>query len=153
MVLVVLVLVRRAGRRRHMGVVAVNVGAERGRNDAGGDRLLGEPIGEMAAVTDVDLQAAIERGLDHRMHLALAIDEAAGMARERMRQHVALAQQRDHALQNRIDVLAVGAAFRQAPELAEMHIDRQIGAACRSRPPFRSRECPSARSRRSRHGP
>ena len=83
----------------------------------------------MAAVTDVDLQAAIERGLNHGMHFALAVDEAAGMARERMRQHVALAQQGDHALQDRIDVFAVGAAFGQAPELTEMHIDRQIGAA------------------------
>ena len=129
MILVVLMLVGRAGRRRHMGVVAVNVGAERGRNNAGGKGLFGETIGEMAAVTDVDLQAAIERRLNHGMHFTLAVDEASGMARERMRQHVALSQQRDHALQDRIDVFAVGAAFRQAPELTEVHIDRQVCAA------------------------
>src|SRR5438093_5014673 len=57
MIFVVLMLVGRAGGRRHMGVVTVNVSAKCGRNNAGGERLLGETIGEMAAVTDVDLQA------------------------------------------------------------------------------------------------
>src|ERR1700742_2909220 len=81
----------------------------------------------MAAMADVDLQSLVERSLDHRVHLALAIDETAGVARERMGKDIAVAQQRDHALQDGVDVLTVGAAFRQAPELAEMHIDRQIG--------------------------
>ena len=67
----------------------MNVRAERGGNNASGDRLLGETIGEVTAVTDVDLQAAIERGLNHRMNFTLTVDEAAGMACERMRQHVA----------------------------------------------------------------
>ena len=34
-----------------------------------------------------------------------------------------------HPLQNRIDIFAVGAALRQAPQLPEMHIDRQVGVA------------------------
>src|SRR3954471_1403892 len=81
MVLIVLVLVRGAGRRRHVGIVTVNVSAERGGNDAGGERLLGETIGDMAAVPDVDLQAAIERRLNHGIHFALAINKTAGMTR------------------------------------------------------------------------
>ncbi len=46
-----------------------------------------------------------------------------------MRQHVAWPQQRNHAGQNRVDILAIGAALRQAPELTEMHVDRQVGAS------------------------
>src|SRR5439155_21511654 len=76
MIFVVLMLVGRAGRCWHVGVVAVNVRAKCGGNNAGGERLPGETIGEMAAVTDVDLQAAIERGLNHRVHFTLAVDEA-----------------------------------------------------------------------------
>ena len=77
MVLVIGGFVGCPGGRRDMGVITVNVGAQRGWNDAGGDRLAGKTIGEMAAVADVDLQSLVERGLDDRMHLALAIDEAA----------------------------------------------------------------------------
>ena len=69
------------------------------------------------------------RARDYGMHFALAINKAAGMARKRMRQHVPFAQQRDHAFQDRIDVFAVGAALGQTPELAEMHIDRQVRTA------------------------
>src|SRR5437667_2090068 len=97
MIFVVLVLVRGAGGRRHVGVVTVNVRAERGGNDTGSNRFFGETIGEVAAVTDIDLQAAIERRLNHRMHFTLAVNEAAGMTRERMRQHIAFSQQRNHA--------------------------------------------------------
>jgi len=114
MVLVVGMFRRRAGRRRNVGVVAVNVGAERRRHDAGIERLARQAIREMASMSDVDTHIAIERCLDHGMDLALPVDEAAGMPRERMCQDIALAQQRDHALEDRIDVLAVVAAFRQA---------------------------------------
>ena len=55
----------------------------------------------MAAVADVDLQAAIERRLDHRMHLTLAIDEAARMTRERMGKDIALAEKRSEARASR----------------------------------------------------
>ena len=47
------------------------------------------------------------------------------MAREGMRENVAGLQQRDHSFQDRVGVFSVGAAARQAPELAEMNIDRQ----------------------------
>ena len=63
------------------------------------------------------------------MNLALPVDEAAGMARERMRENVARPQFRDHALQDGVGILAVGAALRQAPELAEMDVERQVGLA------------------------
>src|ERR1700752_3051133 len=82
----------------------------------------------MTAMADIDLQAAIERGADHRMNLAVAIDEAAWMARERMSKNVARLQQGNDALEDSVDVLAVVAARRQAPELAEMHIDWQVRA-------------------------
>ena len=52
-----------------------------------------------------------------------------GMTRERMGKNIAGAQQRNHALEDGIDILAVGAAGRQSPELTEMNIDRQVGAA------------------------
>ena len=80
-------------------------------------------------MADVHLQAAIERRLDHLVHLALAVDEAAGVARERMREDVARPEFRDHALEDRVCVLAIRAAPRQAPELAEVDIDRQVGLA------------------------
>ena len=127
MVLVIGMLARRARRRRHARVVAVHVSAQRMGHDAGVERLAREAIGEMAAVTDVDLEAPIERGLDNAVHLALAIDEAAGVARERMSENVAGLQQRDHPLDDRVGVLAIGARLRQAPELAEMHVDGQLG--------------------------
>jgi hypothetical protein len=130
---VVVMLGRRAGRRRHVGVVAVHVGPERVGYDAGVERLARQAIGEMAAVADVDLQPAVERGLDDLVHLALAVDEAAWMARERMRQDIARPQLGDDALQNRIGVFAVRSALGQAPELAEVDIERQVGLASRSR--------------------
>ena len=71
MVLVVGMLARRSRRRRHARVVAVHVGAQRVRHDAGVERQFRQPVGEMAAVADIDLQAAIERGPDHAVHLAL----------------------------------------------------------------------------------
>src|SRR6516164_11590123 len=63
------------------------------------------------------------------MDFALAIDEAAGMPRERMGQNIAGAQQRNHPLEYRIDILTIGAALGQAPQLPKVHIDRKIGAA------------------------
>ena len=57
-------------------------------------RLACETIGEVAAMADIDPQPAVKRCLDHRMNFALAIDEAAGMPRERMGQDVAGAEQR-----------------------------------------------------------
>ena len=83
----------------------------------------------MAAVADVDPQSAIERRLDQGMDFALAIDEAAGMPRERMGQNIAGAQQRNHPLEYCIDVLTIGAALGQAPQLPKVYIDRKIGAA------------------------
>src|ERR1700722_4189403 len=83
----------------------------------------------MAAVSDIDLEPAVHRRADDRMDLALAVDKAAGMAREGMREDVAGAQQRDDALQNRIDILALRARFGQVPKLAEMNVDRQIRRA------------------------
>ena len=46
-----------------------------------------------------------------------------------MGQNIAGPQFRNHPLQNRVGVFAIGAALGQAPERAEMHIKRQIGAA------------------------
>ena len=46
-----------------------------------------------------------------------------------MGENIAGAQQRDDALEDGIDILAIGAAGRQTPELTEMHIDRQVRAA------------------------
>src|SRR4051794_23930837 len=83
----------------------------------------------MAAMPDIDLQTPIQRRLDHRVDFAFAIDEASGMARERMRQYVTFPQQRDDPRQDSIYILPIGAAFGQAPELTEMEVDRQIGAA------------------------
>ncbi len=107
----------------------MHVGAERVRNDAGVERLAGEPVGEVAAVADVDLETAIEGGADHLVDIAVAVDEAARMAGEGMRQDIARLQQRDHARQDGVGVLAIGAALGQAPQLAEMHIDRKLGLA------------------------
>ena len=39
------------------------------------------------------------------------------------------AQLRDHALENGVGVLAIGAAFGKPPERAEVHIERKVGAA------------------------
>ncbi len=44
-----------------------------------------------------------------------------------MRENVARPQLRDHALDDGVGILAVGAAFRQTPELTEMHVERQVG--------------------------
>ena len=52
MVFVIGMLGRGAGRRRNMGIIAVDIGSERGRNDAGGDGLACETVGEVAAVAD-----------------------------------------------------------------------------------------------------
>ena len=46
-----------------------------------------------------------------------------------MGQNVAGPQFRDHPFQDRIGVLAVGAALRQAPQRAEMHIKGKVSAA------------------------
>src|SRR6202021_3418242 len=108
----------------------------RGRHEAAGDRLAGKTIREMTAMADIDLQPLVEGGLDDGMHLALAVDEATGVTRERMGENVAGAQQRNPALEDGIDVLAVGAAGRQSPELTEMNINRQIGAAADPAPNF-----------------
>ena len=89
MIFVVGVLFGCAGRRRHMRVVAVDVGAERGRDDAGGNRFTGQAIGEMAAMADINPQSTVECGLNHRMNLALAIDEAAGVTRKGMCEDIA----------------------------------------------------------------
>ena len=129
MVLVVIMLRRRARGRRHFGVVAVHVGAERMRHDAGGERVARDAIREMTAVADIDLQPGIDRGADDAVNLALTIDEAAGMARERMRQNIAGPQLRDHAFQDRVGIFAVGTALGQAPQRAEMDVKRQVGAA------------------------
>jgi hypothetical protein len=83
----------------------------------------------MTAVADIDPQPAIECGLNHRVNIALAIDEPAGVARERMSKDVTGAEQGKHTLQNGVDVLAVGAALRKAPKLTKMNIDRQIRTA------------------------
>src|SRR5215813_9745195 len=83
----------------------------------------------MTAVADIDPQPARECGPNHRMNLALAVDEPAGVARERMSQDVAGAEQGQHTLQNGVDVLAVAATLRKAPKLAKMHIHRQIRTA------------------------
>ena len=111
-----------------MGIIAVDIGSERSRNDAGGNGLVREAVGEVAAVADVDPQPPIKRRLDHRMHFAFAIDEATGVPREWMGQHIAGPKQRDHPCEDRIDVLTIIAALRQAPQLPEMHVDGQIGA-------------------------
>ena len=63
------------------------------------------------------------------MDLALAVDEAARMTRERMRQDVAGAQLGNDAIQDGVGVLAVRAALRQTPELAEVNVKRQVGLA------------------------
>ena len=85
------------------------------RDHAGVERLAGQPIGEMAAVADIDLQSPIERRVDDAMDLALPVDEAAGVAGEGVREHVAGFQERNDALENRVCVLAIGAAVGQAP--------------------------------------
>src|SRR5579862_2920616 len=80
-------------------------------------------------MADIHAKPAAECGPDHRVHLALAIDETAGMTRKRMRKNIAGAKQGDDPFQNRIDILAIGSTLGKTPELAEMHIDRKVGAA------------------------
>ena len=80
-------------------------------------------------MADIDLEAAVERGADHVVDVAVAVDEAARMAGERVGENVARPQQRDDAGNDGVGVLAIGAALRQPPELAEMNIDRQPGPA------------------------
>ena len=113
-VLLVGVLVGRAGGRRHAGVVAVHVGAERVGHDAGVERDARHPVAEMRAVADVGLEPARERFLDDRVHLALAVHEAAGMAREGMREDVAGLQERHDLLEDRVGIDAVGRRTRAA---------------------------------------
>ena len=79
--------------------------------------------------------------LDQGVDFALAINEAAGMPRERM------------GLEYCIDVLTIGAALGQAPQLPKVHIDRKIGAACDLGGHFRSRGYRSVQSRRFRRAP
>jgi hypothetical protein len=81
--------------RRNLGVVAVHIGAERVRHDSGIERLTCDAIREVTAVTDVDLEAMVDRGANNRVHFALSIDEAAGMPREWMRENIARPQLRN----------------------------------------------------------
>ena len=95
----------------------MHIGAERVRHDAGIERLARQPIGEVAAVPDVDLEPAVERSANHLVDLALAIDEAARMARERVCEDVAGTQFGNHAFEDRVGVFAVRPALRKAPKL------------------------------------
>ena len=75
MIFVIDMLVRRSSRRRHVGVIAVDICAQRGRNDTGGDGLARQTVREMTAVADIDPQSAIQCRLDHGVNFALTIDE------------------------------------------------------------------------------
>src|SRR6266568_2151634 len=84
--------------------VAVQVGAERERYDAGLEndpRLLDA---EMDAPADVDPDAAHDGLGDDRMDFARGGDERAGMPRERMGQDVALVEQRQHLIEDRVGI-------------------------------------------------
>ena len=126
-VFLVRVLVRRAPGFRNARVVAVHVCAERVGNHAGVERDTRHLVAEVRAVADVGLEAHGERLLDDRVQLALAVDEAAGMARERVRDDVAGFQQRHHLLEDGVGIHAVRARLRQRPELAEVDVERQVG--------------------------
>src|SRR5882757_10032754 len=117
MILVVLMLIGRTGRRRHVGIVTMNVRTERSGNNSGRNGLLGETIGEMAAVTDIDFQSTIERCPNHGVHFTVTVDEAAGMAREGGSEHAPLPKQRNHPPKNRMHVSAFVPALGHPQEL------------------------------------
>jgi hypothetical protein len=112
-----------------------------------------ERLDSTSGIDDRLVRAVGKQCLDQGVDFALAINEAAGMPRERMGQNIAGAQQRNHPLEYCIDVLTIGAALGQAPQLPKVHIDRKIGAACDRGGHFRSRGYRSVQSRRFRHAP
>src|SRR5271170_5970500 len=100
----------------------------------------------MAAVANVHLKPAVERGPDDVMNFALPIDEATGMARERMGQDVAGAQLWYHPLQDCIGVLAIGAALGQAPQRAEVHVKGKLGAPADLRRHLQNLDAPARKA-------
>ena len=74
---------------------------------------------------DVGLQPARQRLAHHRMDLAMAINEAAGMTGEGMRQDVAWPKDFEHVRQDRVGIVGV-LVLRQWPELAEVDVKRQV---------------------------
>ncbi len=124
----------------------MHVGAQRVGNDAGIERLARKAIREVAAVTDVDLEAAVQRGADHFMDLALPVDEAAGVSREGMSQNIARLQFRDHPIENGVGVFTVGPALGESPELAEMDVDRKLGLAADLRGHLQDLDAPARKA-------
>src|SRR5215468_4970539 len=127
MVLLVRMRAGGPGRRRNEGVVAMHVGTQRMRHYPCVQRLSRQPVREVAAMPDIDLKPHVDGSLDDRVHLAVLVDEAAGMPRERVGEDIAGAQQADRALDDGVGIHPVCALRRQRPQLTEMNIDRQIG--------------------------
>src|SRR5258706_16332043 len=62
------------------------------------------------------------------MNLPLPVDEASGMARERVGDDVAGLEERHDLLEDRVGIDAVRAGLRESPQLAEVDIERQVRA-------------------------
>ena len=90
--------------RRQPGVVAVHVGAERVRQDAGVEHLLRHRKAEMRAVADIDLEAARDRLAHHRVHPSVLPDKAAGMAGEGVGEHIARLEQIENVGQDAVGI-------------------------------------------------
>ena len=119
---------RRAARLGNRRVVAMHVGAQRVRHDAGLEHQPRDLEREVRAVADVGLEATRQRLAHHRMQLAATIDEAAGMAREGMGEDVARPQDVEHLRQDGVGVVGL-LVLRQRPELAEVDVERQVERA------------------------
>ena len=129
----------------HAHVVAVHVGAQRMRTDAGGDGAARHLEAEMRAMADIDCHAAFQCRPDHGMHLAgRGRHEAAGMARERMRQHIARLHQRHQRAHHLIGVDRRAVLHR--PELAEMDVQRHAKLAGDALAEFDDLQAPARRA-------
>ena len=114
----------------HANVVAVHVRAQGERADPGVQRAPRHVEAEVRSVPDVHHHPALDRFPDDRMDLAgLPAHEPAGVAGERVREHVALAHDGDELADVfvRVDDRAIGGR----PELAEVDVEGNVRLAPR----------------------
>ncbi len=128
--------------RRHLRVVAVEVGAERVGDDPRVQHAARHVEAEVGAVAHVDPEAAGHRLPDDGVHAAAPVHEAAGMARERVGQDVAGSEDLDHAGEDRVRIRVPAAGLGKRPELPEVDVEREIGLARDLRAQAKHRETP-----------
>ena len=120
---------RRARRPRDLGVVAVEIGAESVGNDPRVEDPARHVEAEVRAVAHVDAEAARKRLADDGVHVSRAVDEAAGMASEWMREDVPRTEDLDHAREDRVRIRVARPRLGERPELAEVDVEREVGLA------------------------